>query len=221
MKFIKKCFSAVLALTMLLSLAACGQKAQNATQPPVTTETSSETAPSTQVLTETQTAQAEASGKVLVVYFSASGHTGSVAEYIRTALSADIFQITPAESYSAADLDWTDGNSRVSREHNDPALQTVALTTTQVDGWENYDTVFVGYPIWWGGAAWPVSSFVAANDFTGKTVIPFATSSSSGLGQSAEQLAQLAGTGNWLDGQRFRSSTAQADVENWVKGLKF
>ena len=80
--------------------------------------------------------------------------------------------------------------------------------------------VFVGYPIWWYDAAWPVDGFVAANDFTGKTVIPFCTSSSSGLGQSGERLAELAGTGDWLEGERFRSGASQADVAAWVESLE-
>ena len=93
------------------------------------------------------------------------------------------------------------------------------LTTTQVENWDSYDTVFLGYPIWWGIAAWPVDGFVEANDFTGKTVIPFCTSSSSGLGESGELLAELAGTGDWQGGQRFRSSASQEDVNQWVDSL--
>ena len=93
------------------------------------------------------------------------------------------------------------------------------LTTTQVENWDSYDTVFIGYPIWWGIAAWPVDGFVEANDFTGKTVIPFCTSSSSGLGESGELLAELAGTGDWQEGQRFRSSVSQEDVNEWVDSL--
>ena len=93
------------------------------------------------------------------------------------------------------------------------------LTTTQVENWDSYDTVFIGYPIWWGIAAWPVDGFVEANDFTGKTVIPFCTSSSSGLGESGELLAELAGTGDWQEGQQFRSSVSQEDVNEWVDSL--
>ena len=95
----------------------------------------------------------------------------------------------------------------------------MALTSTAVESWERYDTVFVGYPIWWGGAAWPANGFVKANDFTGKTVIPFCTSASSALGQSGETLAQLAGTGNWQEGQRFPSAVTQQEVTDWVKSL--
>ena len=88
-----------------------------------------------------------------------------------------------------------------------------------MDNWADYDVIFLGYPIWWGIAAWPVNGFVEANDFTGKTVIPFCTSSSSGLGESGQLLAELAGTGDWLEGQRFRSGASQADVTAWVESL--
>ena len=93
------------------------------------------------------------------------------------------------------------------------------LTTTEVENWDDYDTVFIGYPIWWGIAAWPVDTFVKNNDFTGKTVIPFATSSSSGMGQSGTLLYEMAGTGDWQDGQRFSSGASQSDVADWVSGL--
>ena len=88
-----------------------------------------------------------------------------------------------------------------------------------MENWDSYDTVFIGYPIWWGIAAWPTDSFVAANDFTGKTVIPFCTSSSSGFGESGQLLAELAGTGEWLEGQRFSSSVDESGVVEWVNGL--
>lgn len=110
-------------------------------------------------------------------------------------------------------------SSRVSKKYNDESLRDVELTTTEVPGWESYDTVFVGYPIWWGTSAWPVDSFVKANDFTGKTVYPFCTSASSGLGSSADDLASEAGSGDWKDGQRFSSGVTQQDVADWISGL--
>ena len=146
-------------------------------------------------------------------------HTESVANYIAQATGGDLFAITPAEPYTDDDLNWSDENSRVTREHEDESLRDVELTTTQVENWDSYDTVFLGYPIWWGIAAWPVDGFVEANDFTGKTVIPFCTSSSSGLGESGDLLADLAGTGNWQEGERFRSSASQEDVNEWVDSL--
>ena len=158
-------------------------------------------------------------GRTLVVYFSAQGHTEVVAEQIAENLDADIFEIVPADEYTSDDLDWTDDNSRVTREYEDESLRDVELVSTEVPNWEDYDTIIIGYPIWWGIAAWPVNTFVEANDFSGKTVIPFCTSSSSGLGQSGELLRDAAGTGNWLEGQRFRSNPSDDDIKEFTDSL--
>ena len=158
-------------------------------------------------------------GKTLVVYFSATGTTQGVAQAIADTVGADLFEVVPSDPYTSDDLTWTNNDSRVSREHNDEDLRAVALESTDVDGWDDYDTVFIGYPIWWGIAAWPMSSFVAVNDFAGKTVIPFCTSTSSGIGQSGDLLAELAGTGSWLDGYRFSSSTTANDIAALAESL--
>ena len=158
-------------------------------------------------------------GKTLVVYYSATGNTESVAGYIAAATDADIFVLGPVEPYSSEDLNWTDENSRVVYEHDNPEARNVELVSTTVNDWESYDTVFIGYPIWWHIAAWPVDGFVEANDFTGKTVIPFCTSSSSDLDDSGKLLAEAAGTGNWLEGERFSSSASEETVRAWVEGL--
>lgn len=167
---------------------------------------------------ETPEAPAEDT-RVLVAYFSATGNTEEVAGYIAEATGGDLLELAPVEPYTSADLNWTDPNSRVVREYENPELRDIALEATAVDNWADYDVIFLGYPIWWGIAAWPVNGFVEANDFTGKTVIPFCTSSSSGLGESGQLLAELAGTGDWLEGQRFRSGVSQADVTAWVESL--
>ena len=158
-------------------------------------------------------------GKTLVVYFSATGTTEGVAQTIADIVGADLFEVVPSDPYTSDDLTWTNNDSRVSREHNDEGLRAVALESTDVDGWDDYDTVFIGYPIWWGIAAWPISSFVAVNDFTGKNVVPFCTSLSSGIGQSGELLAELAGTGSWPDGYRFSSSTTANDIAALAESL--
>lgn len=158
--------------------------------------------------------------KVLVVYYSAQSHTKSVAEKIANNLNADTFEIIPEQIYTSEDLDWTDDNSRVSKEHNNESLRNVKLTKTQVDNFENYDAILIGYPIWWGIVAWPVDSFVKANNFNGKTVIPFCTSSSSGLGQSGKLLEQEANSGNWLEGHRFNSNPSDSEIKNWTDSLK-
>lgn len=159
-------------------------------------------------------------GKTLVVYFSAQGHTEEVAQKIANNLNADIFELQPREEYSSDDLDWTDSNSRVSREHEDESLRNIELVSTTVDNWDSYDTVLIGYPIWWGIAAWPVDTFVKANHFNGKTVIPFCTSASSGLGQSGDLLAEEANGGDWQEGQRFNSNPSDSDINAWTDSLK-
>ena len=222
----KKLTALLLSVVLVLSLAACGsanKPASSTTQP----ETSAPTEqPTTEPSESSSTVPAESepetqpeTGKTLVVYYSASGNTERVAKDIAEAAGADLFEIVPTEVYTSEDLNWTNSDSRVSREHDDESLRDVPLTTTEVPDWDSYDTVFIGYPIWWGIAAWPVDTFVKNNDFTGKTVIPFATSSSSGMGQSGSLLADMAGTGDWQEGQRFSSGVSSDDVQSWVNGL--
>lgn len=222
----KKLTALLLSVVLVLSLAACGsanKPASSTTRP----ETSAPTEqPTTEPSESSSTAPAESepetqpeTGKTLVVYYSASGNTERVAKDIAEAAGADLFEIVPTEVYTSEDLNWTNSDSRVSREHDDESLRDVPLTTTEVPDWDSYDTVFIGYPIWWGIAAWPVDTFVKNNDFTGKTVIPFATSSSSGMGQSGSLLADMAGTGEWQEGQRFSSGVSSDDVQSWVNGL--
>ena len=157
--------------------------------------------------------------RVLVAYFSATGNTERVANQISEATGGDLFEIMPADPYTDEDLNWTDEDSRVVFEYENPEERDTELVAYTPDGWDGYDVVFIGYPIWWYDAAWPVEGFVEENDFTGKTVIPFCTSSSSGLGESGSRLADLAGAGDWQEGQRFRSSAAQSDIEAWIREL--
>ena len=157
--------------------------------------------------------------RVLVAYFSATGNTERVAHAIAEATGGDLFEITPADPYTDDDLNWTDENSRVVQEYENPDARDTELVAYTPENWADYDVVFVGYPIWWYDAAWPVDGFVAENDFTGKTVIPFCTSSSSVLGESGQRLAQLTGTGTWLEGERFRSGVTQEEVNAWVESL--
>lgn len=176
-----------------------------------------ETTEATEVDT-TEDASAE-TGKTLVVYYSATGSTRAVAQVAADTLGADLFEITPVEPYSSDDLNWTNDDSRVSREHNDESLRDVELTQVTPENWDSYDTVLIGYPIWWAIAAWPVDNFVKGNDFTGKTVIPFCTSASSGLGDSGYLLEQMAGTGDWQEGQRFSSGASESEVADWANSL--
>lgn len=167
--------------------------------------------------TSIDNATSDEAGKVLVVYYSAQGHTKPFAEALASETGADIFEIVPEDEYTDEDLDWTDEDSRVSKEHDNKSLRDVELTTTTVENWDSYDTVYIGYPIWWGIAAWPVDTFVKANDFIGKTIIPFCTSTSSGMGESGELLEELAGTGDWKEGMRFQQSESTDAVKKLVK----
>ena len=187
-----------------------------------TESATAETVATQETAAETQTGDTTAeseSGKILVVYYSASGTTKRVATAIADATGADLYEITPVEPYTSDDLNWTNSSSRVSREHDDESLRDIALTEITPADWDSYDTVLIGYPIWWGIAAWPVDNFVKGNDFTGKTVIPFCTSSSSGLGDSGNLLEEMAGTGDWQEGHRFSSGASDADAADWVASL--
>lgn len=222
----KRLFSLLTAAVLAVSLAACGSSASSATATPTpTTEPTpaptEQSAPAESETSETvdSTEETTTDGKALVVYYSATGTTERVAQLIADAIGADLFEVEPAEPYTTADLNYSDKNSRVSREHDDESLRDVALVSTEVPDWDSYGTVFIGYPIWWGGAAWSMNGFVTANDFTGKTVIPFATAASSGMCDSGTDLAKLAGTGDWLDGQRFFSSTTADDIQSWLDTL--
>ena len=159
------------------------------------------------------------SPKNLVAYYSASGTTKRIADYIAEEMNADVFVITPVNEYTDADLDWTDSSSRVVQEHNDLSNVHVELVQTAPNNFDTYDNIFIGYPIWWQEASWVVNDFVTENDFTGKNVIPFCTSMSSPLGESGTKLEAMAGTGNWLDGIRFTSRSSEEDVKKWAKGL--
>lgn len=212
-------------------LAGCGPKtnetqaeqSENKSQTEVVSDDSSKESSETETVADSEQKSTETqgeSGKVLVVYYSASGNTEAVAKTIAETMNADIFELEPLEPYTDGDLNWSDDNSRVSKEHDNPDIRNVDLTSTTVDNWESYDTVIIGYPIWWGIAAWPVDGFVKANDFTGKTVIPFCTAASSGIGESGELLAEMAGTGTWLEGEKFRSGASTEDIQAWIESLE-
>ena len=214
----KKITSILLALVLVFSFAACSNNSDNS----ASTANSTTSTPAGKKSTDESSVyntDSSSNSKILVVYYSATGSTKAVADTIADTTGADLFEITPVVPYTSDDLNWTNDNSRVSVEHNDESKRDVPLTKTTPDHWADYDKVFIGYPIWWGIAAWPVNNFVEGNDFTGKTVIPLCTSSSSGLGQSGDLLADMAGTGNWQDVERFTSGASSSKVESWVNGL--
>ena len=217
----KKIIAILLSFVLLCGLVACGSNNNTDTKTPDSgTQTEKPDNTVTTPDNNDDDKDTAAGGKTLVVYFSASGSTEKVAKTIAEAAGADIFEIVPTEEYTSEDLNWTNSNSRVCREHDDESLRDIPLSTTTVPNWENYDTVLIGYPIWWGIAAWPVNNFVKSNDFSGKLVIPFCTSASSGIGNSGKLLADMAGTGTWKEGERFSSAADENAVKNWVSTLE-
>ena len=162
-----------------------------------------------------ETPMVKKDAKAIVVYFSATGNTKRAAEIIARTKGLDVWEIKPKELYTDSDLDYTNDNSRVSREHQDRSL--MPEIDGDVPGWDSYETVFLGYPIWWGEAPNIVYHFVRSHDFSGKQVIPFCTSHSSGLGDSDVLLEETAKSGEWFPGTRFSGGVSEGDLIDWTK----
>ena len=217
----KKAIAILLSLTMILGLAACGNSASQ-TEQPSTEDTSVESKADTNSAenstdmenTDNQDVQDH---KVLVAYFSATGTTKGVAEHIANGLNADIYEIVPEDPYTDADLNYNDNNSRTTIEMNDPNARPAI--SGSVENMEQYDIIFVGYPIWWGEAPRIVSTFMESYDFSGKTIVPFCTSGGSGIDSSASNLERLTSGATWLDGRRLNGSDSQDTVMEWVNSL--
>lgn len=154
--------------------------------------------------------------KKLVAYFSASGVTKSAAEHLAKVAGADLFEIKPAVPYTRADLDWTNKKSRSSVEMNNPGSRPEIAE--RLSNMEDYDTVFIGFPIWWYVAPTIINTFVESYDFSGKTIIPFATSGGSGMGKTIEVLKPLCPGANWEKGKML-NRVSDRELEDWVKGL--
>ena len=159
----------------------------------------------------------DAAGSTLVVVFSATGTTLGVAEKIAAIEGADLYEITAAEPYSSADLNWNDSNSRSTKEQNNKNARP-AIGSDPVD-LGGYTKLYIGFPIWWGEEPRIMDTFAESYDFDGITMIPFCTSGSSGIGRSGQNLAERAGSGTWLDGKRFSGSVSEADLRAWIEGL--
>ena len=237
----KKVITVLISLLMILSLAACGNSASQTGQPSMEEkpmESIADNVGSVESGTSVENTEAagkqpeetEASGnadipedpeeqgtKVLVAYFSATNTTQGIAEHIANGLNADIYEIVPKEPYTDADLNYNDNNSRTTIEMNDPDARPAIIGS--VEDMEQYDIVFIGYPIWWGEAPRIVGTFVESYDFSGKTIVPFCTSSGSGVGSSATNLEQLTDGAEWLLGKRLNGSDSQDTVMEWVNGL--
>lgn len=217
----KKAIVILLSLTMILGLTACGNSASKTKQPStedtfVESKADTESAETSTNMENTDNQDAQ-EHKILVAYFSATGTTKGVAEHIANGLNADIYEIVPEEAYTDADLDYNDNNSRTTIEMNDPDARPAI--SGSVENMEQYDIVFIGYPIWWGEAPRIVSTFVESYDFSGKTIVPFCTSGGSDIGSSATSLEQLTNGATWLDGRRLNGSDSQDTVMEWVNSL--
>ena len=184
----------------------------------VTSEAASNTYDETVEDTSSEEAKDSDENGVLVVYFSATGTTKDVAEKIAGITSADTYEIKAAEEYSDADLNWNDSNSRSTKEQNDSSVRPeIGSETVSLDG---YTTIYIGYPIWWGEEPRIMDTFAESYSFDGITMIPFCTSSSSGIGRSGQNLADKAGSGTWLDGKRFGAGASEDEIKSWIEGLQ-
>lgn len=219
----KKAIAILFSLIMVLSLAACGNSTGQAERssakndPVENGADDTESTQSPEIQPEETEVSEDQGNHILVAYFSATNTTKGVAEHIANGLNADIYEIVPEEPYTDADLDYNDNNSRSTIEMNDPAARPAI--SGSVENMEQYEVVFIGYPIWWGEAPRIVSTFVESYDFAGKTVVPFCTSGGSGVGSSAANLEQLTSGATWMEGRRLNGSDSQDTVMEWVNSL--
>lgn len=214
----KKAIAILLSLLMILSLAACGNSTNQTEQASAEEKSAGdmENDASSAETDNADTSEAQG-GKVLVAYFSVTNTTKGVAEHIANGLKADIYEIVPEEPYTDADIDYNNNNSRTTIEMNDPDARPAI--SGSVENMEQYDIVFIGYPIWWGEAPRIINTFVESYDFSGKTIVPFCTSGGSDIGSSALNLEELTSGAQWLPGQRLNGRGSQATVMEWVNGL--
>ena len=210
----RKILTILLTLCLIIGLTACsGGSSEEAAD----TDNGSETS-ATEQPDETRSADSGTGNATLVVYFSATGNTRGVAEKIASITGADIYEIKAAQDYTDADLDWNDSDSRTTHEQNDPSARPEI--GSESISLERYTTIYIGYPIWWGEEPRIMDTFVEKYDFGGITMIPFCTSSSSGIGRSGQNLADNAGSGNWLEGERFGGGASEDELKSWIEGLE-
>ena len=196
----------ILFVVLSLFLSACSKAPQEKEEEPLQEENKKE-----EIKAET------AEEKTLVVVFSATGTTLGVAQKIASIEDADLYEIKAAEPYSDADLNWNDSNSRTTKEQNDASVRPqIASEALSLEG---YTKIYVGYPIWWGEEPRIMDTFVESYDFKDITMIPFCTSSSSGIGRSGKNLQENSGSGHWLEGKRFAGSVSEADLASWIESM--
>ena len=223
----RRWISLLLTLALILSLAACGSAESQGTAADPSGSNSGSTdaeAPvpnggeaSAEEPAEGEAPAAGAPSSVLIAYFSATGNTENIAEHLASILDADLYEIVPQVPYTSEDLNYSNSDCRANQEQNDPAARPAI--SGSVENLEDYEVVFLGYPIWWGDAPKIISSFLESYDFDGKTIVPFCTSGSSSIGSSADALEPLTQGATWLEGQRFSGSASQETVSQWVDDL--
>ena len=209
----KRITATFLALMLLFGLTACNNNAGQSNEE--TSSINESTVTGTEKGDDNVNDETEANN-ILVVYFSATGTTKQIAEYAADILNADLYEIVPEDPYTDEDLDYYSGG-RADREQDDPAARPAISGSVQ--NMEQYDTLLLGYPIWHGQAPRIISTFLESYNFDGKTLVPFCTSHSSGIGSSATSLHSLATNANWLVGERFSSDTAREEVQEWLDSL--
>lgn len=213
----KRILSMVCICSLLFALTACGSQSNGTDSADSTAEPSVLQTDKAQDEEQAGT-EPESNAKILVAYFSATGTTKALAEYAADAMAADLYEIIPKEPYTDEDLDYGNDQSRSSLEMNDPDARP--SISGSVENMEQYDIIFLGYPIWWGDSPRIIASFVESYDFGGKTIVPFCTSGGSGIGSSAKNLHGLAASDvTWLDGERLKSGSSRDDIVNWIGGL--
>ena len=215
------------AILLLLTAAACGGTSSSAAgssssgSAAATSQTASSltaSAASSQASGTGSSAAASAAAdrKILVAYFSCTGNTRGIAETAAAVMNADLYEIQAAEPYSSDDLNYNNNQSRATREQNDPSVRP--QISGSVSNMADYDIIFLGYPIWWDQAPRIISTFLESYDFSGKTIVPFCTSISSGVGTSSEDLHSLC-SAKWLNGTRLAAGASSAEISAWIGGL--
>ncbi len=206
----KKILTILLALCLMLGMAACSDGS--------TEETAVEENETESTAEQAENTDGQTGKDTLVVFFSATGNTKGIAEKIAAIEDADLYEIKAAQEYTSEDLDWNDSESRSTTEQNDSSARPeIGSDPVSLEG---YTTVYIGYPIWFGEEPRIMDTFVEKYDFNGITMIPFCTSSSSGIGRSGQNLAENAGSGNWLDGERFDAGASEEEIQSWIDGLQ-
>ena len=203
----KRIVSLLMVLLLAVSAAACGVQE---------TDTSAKDAaePSDAPTTE----QDNDNAKALVAYFSATGNTETVAKQLQAVLDADGYEIVPEEPYTADDLNYNKDDCRANKEQNDSTARPAIAGS--VENMDDYDVVFIGYPIWWGKAPKIIDTFLESYDFSGKTIVPFCTSGSSGIAGSLNEIQSAAPNANWETGRRFSANATETDLQDWGNGLE-